>query len=47
MWITIFEFSKRMFSNDPASALFSFLSECGGTHIIPPRTWALHAKLHF
>ncbi len=28
-------------------ALFSFLSECGGTHVIPPRTWALHAKLHF
>jgi len=28
-------------------ALFDFMSECGGTHVIPPRTWAAHVKYQF
>jgi hypothetical protein len=28
-------------------ALFTYLSGCGGTHVIPPRTWAVHVKYSF
>ena len=28
-------------------ALYNFLSTFGGTHVIPPRTWAVHLKLKF
>ena len=28
-------------------ALYTYLSGCGGTHVIPPRTWALRVKYAF
>jgi len=28
-------------------ALYTYLSGCGGTHVIPPRTWAIHVKYGF